>query len=429
MLEHIQTDDDAARVAPLLAHVRSALGHTFPAIDVVVMHRGRCRFQGRWRSETAEFVTGQEQGAAGSVGEGLWDLASITKLYTTVLVLQAFSEGVWQPQGLVGDLIPEFLHPAPRAIRDGVNPHTLAPVPFDPQWSGQNVDPAGVTWHHLLSHQSGLHDWLPFFLKLSSPPKALPSGAVEPAMEGAQVPFLDAKGVIQSIIEAGFMDPPGRRLRYSDLNYLLLGFALERQWAQGLDALMHQRIFEPLGLNRTGFVSLRTAVPPDTKGGAVTNPQAMPTEWDARWRQRRVAGEVHDENAWAVGGVAGHAGLFGTALDVAAFGHAWLTRDPRLHVSPAVWTQALQAHSADARNRRGWGVMLNDPSGASCGALWSMDSFGHTGFTGTSLWVDPQSQTVVACLSNAVAFGRGQAMYAFRQALHDRVSQIWCEKA
>ena len=122
--------------------------------------------------------------------------------------------------------------------------------------------------------------------------------------------------------------------------------------------------------------------------------------------------------------MAGHAGLFGTARDVAAFGQAWLESDPRLVITPDLMRRATQEHEETAGIRRGLGWLLKASEDASAGDLFSPDSYGHTGFTGTSLWIDPARALVVACLTNRVYPGREKlGIHAFRRALHDDVIQ------
>jgi CubicO group peptidase (beta-lactamase class C family) len=123
------------------------------------------------------------------------------------------------------------------------------------------------------------------------------------------------------------------------------------------------------------------------------------------------------------GGRRGRArGLFGTARDVAAFGQAWLEADPRLKIAPDLMGAAVQEHEATGGMRRGLGWMIRAREDSSAGDLLSADSYGHTGFTGTSLWIDPARALVVACLTNRVYPGREKiGIHAFRRALHDAI--------
>ncbi len=206
-----------------------------------------------------------------------------------------------------------------------------------------------------------------------------------------------------------FVDLPGRMIRYSDLGLILLGEAIAR--LDGVDTaadVIAARVLAPLRLEQTGFN------PPDPACCA-------PTEFDARWRNRRCQGEVHDENAAALGGIAGHAGLFSTATEVARFGQWWLDAIRRPEANP-VLCEAVREQVRSGEERRGLGWARKALEGSSAGTLFSEDSFGHTGFTGTSLWVDPKRELVVALLTNRVYHGRdAEAIMAFRPALHDAI--------
>jgi CubicO group peptidase (beta-lactamase class C family) len=133
---------------------------------------------------------------------------------------------------------------------------------------------------------------------------------------------------------------------------------------------------------------------------------------------------VHDENACGVGGVAGHAGLFGTARDVAMFGQAWLQRDERFSISPEMMNMATREQAISGASRHGLGWMLKSHKDSSAGEYFSPESYGHTGFTGTSLWIDPEQELVVATMTNRVYPGREKVgIHAFRRALHDLIAQ------
>jgi len=182
-----------------------------------------------------------------------------------------------------------------------------------------------------------------------------------------------------------------------------------------LETVIRARVLEPLGLASATFNPLR-------HGNERTS--IAPTEFDADWRGRRCWGEVHDENACGLGGVAGHAGLFAAARDVAALGAAWLEADPRLGIAPDLVREATRQHAASDSVRRGLGWLLKSDDDSSAGALFSPASFGHTGFTGTSLWIDPERRLVVACLTNRVYRGRHfTGILAFRRALHDAIAR------
>jgi CubicO group peptidase (beta-lactamase class C family) len=155
---------------------------------------------------------------------------------------------------------------------------------------------------------------------------------------------------------------------------------------------------------------------------------SVATERDDGWRQKRLRGEVHDENAFAVGGIAGHAGLFGTAADVAAIARVY--RDGAV-IGNDLARLARTEHVKDDNVRRGLGLALRAPREPMVGRYMSLDAYGHTGFTGTSLWVDPAIDLTVIILTNRVYFGRknDDAMYRFRIAVHEAVSRPFAEAA
>jgi CubicO group peptidase (beta-lactamase class C family) len=273
--------------------------------------------------------------------ETLWDLASLTKVVgTTSAVLQLVGEG--------------------RVALD-------APVQrYLPEWTGAGKERATV--RHLLTHSSGLPAWRPLYKEATSPESAL------------------------ALVVATQLDTlPGARYVYSDLNFILLGTIAARVVGRPLDALLRDRVFLPLGMLDTRYR------PP---AGELS--RIAPTEYDP-WRQRKVRGEVHDENAYALGGMAGHAGLFSTGADLARLARAYLNggelEGRRVFEARAVADFTRAQDTAVSHRALGW----ETPTGAnSAGHRLSPRAFGHTGFTGTSLWVDPARGVYVLLLTNRV---------------------------
>jgi CubicO group peptidase (beta-lactamase class C family) len=198
---------------------------------------------------------------------------------------------------------------------------------------------------------------------------------------------------------------PGTRSVYSDPGFILLGRILEHAGAAPLDAQFAEWWRTRLGSPR------EITFNPDH--GLL--PRIAPTE-DDPWRRRLLRGEVHDENAAALDGVAGHAGLFGTAAGVGQCARWWLKR---VHEEP--WASFAARGSVPGSSRAlGWDTM--QPT-SSCGPSMSDVSFGHTGFTGTSLWIDPRQDRYVVFLSNRVHPTRaGEAMMQVRRALHAAIA-------
>ena len=290
----------------------------------------------------------------------VFDLASLTKVIaTTTLVMRAVDEG---RIGLA-DRVRRWL----------------------PAWRGSDRD--AVSIEDLLTHSAGLTAHLPF--------------------------HRDHRGRAEfehAICTLPLEYPPRTRALYSDLGFMLLGFILaDTGGGRPLD-----RQFQALAESRR-WGDLRFRPP------AAWRPRTAPTEFDT-WRGRLARGEVHDENAWALGGVAGHAGLFGSVRAIGAFARDLLRarRGDGSLVLPATLIRFLSRSAVPGNSRAlGWDTML--PT-SSCGTRMSPEAVGHTGFTGTSLWLDPRAGAYVALLTNRVHPTRANdAILAVRPAFHDAV--------
>jgi len=207
---------------------------------------------------------------------------------------------------------------------------------------------------------------------------------------------------------------PGTKMVYSDLGIILMAEIIERLTGRTLDDLAKDYIFWPLAMNDSMYK------PPKKLW-----PSIAPTELDANFRKRLIQGEVHDENAFAIGGVSGHAGLFSTAADLAAFCQMLLNGGVYAHqriLRRATIVQFTVPQQLSGGTRTlGWVVPTE---GSSSGHYFSPHSFGHTGFTGTSIWIDPDRQLFVVLLTNRVNPTRENHKIAeVRPALHDAVMQ------
>jgi serine-type D-Ala-D-Ala carboxypeptidase len=205
---------------------------------------------------------------------------------------------------------------------------------------------------------------------------------------------------------------PGKQIEYSDLGFILLGEIMERLTGEALDAFARRDIFAPLAMNSATFNPPRNL-----------RAQIAPTENDTTYRKRLIRGEVHDENAWAMGGVAGHGGLFSTAADIAAFAQMLLNggmyAHHRLLARATIGQFTARQIIGDSARALGWDVPT-EPS--SSGHYFSRQSFGHLGFTGTSLWIDPSRRLFVILLTNRVHPTRvNEKIRQVRPALHDAV--------
>ena len=242
-----------------------------------------------------------------------------------------------------------------------------APVQrYLPEWRGG--DKERVTVRHLLTHSSGLPSWRPLYKEASSP-----------------------EGALRLVLETALDTAPGARMVYSDLGAILLGQIVERISGTSLDKFVQANLFGPLGMAETRYrppASLRRRI--------------APTEIDP-WRQRHLRGEVHDENAYALGGVSAHAGLFSTAADLSRLARMYLNGgvlDGVRVLDSATIARFTAVQDPRLSHRAlGWETASGSNSG---GGLMSPTAFGHTGFTGTSIWIDPGNDVFVLLLTNRV---------------------------
>jgi CubicO group peptidase (beta-lactamase class C family) len=271
----------------------------------------------------------------------LWDLASLTKVVgMTSAMMQLVESGKVDLDAPVQRYLPE--------------------------WTGAGKE--RVTVRHLITHQSGLPAFKQYFKLNVSPDSTL------------RLFFLTPLDTV-----------PGARMVYSDIGAILLGKIVERVSGEPLDVYLTRRVFEPLGMHDTRYR------PP-----AALLARIAPTERDP-WRGRHLRGEVHDENAAALGGVSGHAGLFSTAHDLDRLARAYLnggTLDGRRLAGAATIRQFTTVwDSAFSSRALGWDTPSANSSG---GHYLARPAFGHTGFTGTSLWIAPQHDLYVMLLTNRV---------------------------
>jgi CubicO group peptidase (beta-lactamase class C family) len=298
--------------------------------------------------------------------ETLFDIASLTKPFTASAVLRLIARGDLLLSARVRELVPELA----------------------------NASTGGATLEQLLAHEAGFQDWAPLFEQIDPDARGTPEGANQLISLALQVPA-----------RAG----PGDAAVYSDLGFIALGRAIELATGDGLDSIIAREVTEPLGLPGVHYRStLRSS---RSERGRVAATEHCP------WRGRVLQGEVHDDNAWTMGGVAAHAGLFGTAADVARFGAAWLEA-----LAGSDWLPADLARRASDRRPlgRGLGWDLKSEEGSLAGSRMGPRTFGHLGFTGCSLWVDPDAELSVALSTNRVHPTRdNEAIRELRPAFHD----------
>jgi beta-N-acetylhexosaminidase len=352
---------------------RSVADKAFPGATLAVGYRGKIAIH-------AFGNLSYDANAPATDARTMYDIASVTKVVATTTLVAKLAEGDF-PVPLDLDVkIERFL----------------------PEWTSGQFAPRGqgaqdaewrhqVTVRHLLTHTSGLPAFKEYWRTSKSKQETLAKIFTEP---------LEYE--------------PGTKEIYSDLGIILMAEIVERLTGRTLDDLAKAYIFSPMGMKDTIFR------PPKTLW-----PWIAPTEFDRNLRNRLVQGEVHDENAYAIGGVSGHAGLFSTAPDLAAFcqmllnGGVYAHRRILKRATIAQFTTPQQL--SNGTRTLGWAVPTE---GSSSGHYFSSHSFGHTGFTGTSIWIDPDRQLFVVLLTNRVHPTReNQKIAIVRPALHDAVMQ------
>jgi len=276
-----------------------------------------------------------------------------------------------------------------------------------------------VTFRHLLSHSSGLAAWRPYYKEIEQIEK-----------RGEKVNFIASDAarefVYREICREKLEAPPGQRAVYSDIGFMLLGAVIETVSGGTLDRFCREQIFRPLGMRSTAFIDL--SMVRARRIGPVTD-MIAPTE-RCPWRKRVLCGAVHDDNAYAMGGVAGHAGLFGSARDIDTF----LVRLRACHRGddsflPATLVQEFWCRDgavADSTWALGWDTP--SPQSSSAGTRFSARTVGHLGFTGTSMWMDLERDNHVVLLTNRVHPRRdNNAIKEFRPLIHDLIQDALAE--
>jgi len=309
-----------------------------------------------------------ERSSPAVTAETVFDLASVSKVIaTTAACMILYDRGQFKLDQPLAELLPGF---ADSSLE-------------------QTDARRQVTLRMLLAHSSGLPAYIKLFQTAHNKDELL--------RQALRVPLTAA---------------PGSRAEYSDIGFILLGQALERLSGEPLDQFCQREIFARLNLGQTCFnpsAELRPAIPP--------------TEDDCTFRHRLVQGEVNDENASVMGGVAGHAGCFASSLDVSVFAQCML-----LGGTPLVKKETLEIFTrrqdspAGTSRALGWDTP-SQPSQS--GKYFSSRSYGHLGYTGTSLWIDPDRQLSITLLTNRTWPDRGsQSIKQIRPAFHDAVIEV-----
>jgi CubicO group peptidase (beta-lactamase class C family) len=291
----------------------------------------------------------------------LFDLASLSKVVaTTAAAMILYERGLLDLEAPVTAIIPEF------ADEDALRRQ--------------------VTLRMLLAHSSGLPAYEKLFQRAAT-----------------------REDLLQATVSTALAADPGTRAEYSDIGFIILGVVLERLADERLDGFCQREIFGPLGMTHTTFkpaAALKQSIPPSAD--------------DLTFRHRIIQGEVQDENASILGGVAGHAGLFSTAEDLAVFAHALLNGGyPILRPATVELFTRRESEPEGSSRALGW----DTPSAPSqSGKYFSSRAFGHLGYTGTSLWIDPERQLSIVLLTNRTwPDCQNQSIKKIRPAFHDAI--------
>ena len=317
----------------------------------------------------------------------VFDLSSLTKaLATTTAVMMLARDGKFRLDDRVTRFFPDF----------GVH--------------GKNA----ITFRHLLAHCSGLPAWRPFFQRTCEIEK------------GGRVNFMasyGAKEFVYELVHREMLDAPtATKALYSDLGFILLGETIERVSSVALNKFCRDKLFRPLGMRSTGYIDISLArsrrLEPVPDMFAAT--EVCPS------RKRLLVGEVSDENAYAMGGVAGHAGLFAPVHDVDRMAkelidcYAGRSEYVPQKIIREFWTRDTTVEGST------WALGWDTPSpqGSSSGHHFSPNAVGHLGFTGTSIWIEPEREIAISMLTNRAHPKReNQAIREFRPKIHDSIME------
>lgn len=278
--------------------------------------------------------------------ETIYDVASLTKpLVTTLLCAQQIERGALKLDAAVAHYLPEYDRP----------------------------DKGGITVRQLLTHTSGLPAWRPLYILTQDHPE----------------------GTLAVIADQPLAAVPGAGVIYSDLGFITLGFLLERLTTESLTALAHKEIFARLNLQRTFFnppQTMRSEMAACESAGNAYERELAGTVADrqqfANWRERLIWGEVHDGNAYLLGGAAGHAGLFSTVSETLRIAEQFVAERTAL-LAPQTCEMFSVNMTEGLNEARSIGWQLAATAESSAGSALPLNSFGHTGFTGTSCWICP----------------------------------------
>lgn len=339
-----------------------------PGAQILVVRKGKVIYQKSFGFHTYDNLTKVKN-------NDIYDVASLTKMISTLPnVMQLFDKNKVELDTKLGKMLPLF----------------------------NDSDKKNITFKDLLSHQARLQAWIPFY-KETLDKDQKPSGEYYRKLPDSQFSIQVADSLfIRNDYHDTIMDAiakskllPKKEYKYSDFAFIILKEYLEKATHQSLDILSYNNFFKPLGMNNTLYNPLQK----------ITKDRIPPTETDTYFRYQTIQGYVHDMEAAMEGGVAGHAGIFSNSMDIAKMMQMYLQKGKyagKQYFSEATFNIFNTCHFCGEGNRRGLGFdkqQLPGTSGPTCGCA-SMSSFGHTGFTGTMAWADPEKELVYIFLSN-----------------------------
>ncbi len=319
---------------------KSITDSAFPGAVILVQKDGKIIYDKAYGYYTYDTASGKV-----SVNT-LYDLASLTKVIaTTTATMICYDRGLFNLDDKVSNYLPQF------GVKGKEN----------------------VTIRNLLVHDSGLRPDIPSYKAFDSVKKK-------------------EQGVMEEIFNDTLIYPTGTEMVYSDLNFILMGKIIEKVTGMILDKFCNANIFEPLGMKNTMFNPPKSLIN-----------RIAPTENDDYWRHRQIRGTVHDETSQLLNGVAGHAGLFSTTGDIAKLLQMLLQKGVykgKRYIEASTVEMFVKQQSDLSSRALGWDI--KSPEHSSSGDFFSSNSYGHTGFTGTSVWTDPVRNLFVVFLTNRV---------------------------
>lgn len=381
---------DGAKLQRIAGMIDTAIAQgTMPGAQVLIARKGVVVMHRAFGKHTYE-------GDQSVHNNDLYDLASITKIAaTTAAIMKLYEEGVIQLDQTLGELLPAT--------------------------KGSNKE--SISLREMLAHQAGLQAWIPFYIQTMAgkhPKESLYRSAKEEGFELKVAEDLYLLNTYKDSIYTRLLQSKllsKKEYKYSDLGYYLLLQLVENEKKTALNQYVQEQFYSPMGLNRLTYLPLEHF---DKK-------EIVPTENDTYFRHQLIHGYVHDQGAAMMGGVGGHAGLFGNAADLARLMQMFLnggTYGQVQYLKSSTLEEFTRCQYCESENRRGVGFDKPqlEGDGPTCGCV-SMLSYGHTGFTGTMAWVDPEAEIVYIFLSNRV-YPSAENTRLIRSGLRTKIQEV-----